>query len=45
MGLGNIYRHDDDTVAEAMVWRTLNDSLPQLVAVVENERGRSDRQP
>ena len=45
MGLGNIYRHDDDNVAEAMVWRTVNDSLPQLGTVVENELERSDRQP
>jgi len=37
MGLGNIYRHDYDNVVEAMVWRTVNESLPQLASIVDDE--------
>lgn len=37
MGSGNIYRHDYDDVAEALVWRTVKDSLPALLAAVERE--------
>lgn len=37
MGSGNIYRHDYDDVAETLVWRTVRDSLPALLAAVERE--------
>ena len=37
MGVGNVYRHDYDNVDETHVWRTVRDSLPQLMAVVESE--------
>ena len=36
-GAGNVYRHRYDNVAEAFVWRTLAESLPSLLAVVEGE--------
>jgi uncharacterized protein with HEPN domain len=34
---GNIYRHRYDNVAEAFVWRTVSESLPSLLAVIESE--------
>ncbi len=37
MGVGNLCRHDYDNVDEGQVWRTVNDSLPFLLAVVESE--------
>jgi uncharacterized protein with HEPN domain len=37
MGVGNIYRHDYDNVAEEFVWRTVRHSLAPLLAVVESE--------
>ena len=37
MGVGNIYRHDYDNVAEEFVWRTVRISLPQLLTVIEAE--------
>jgi uncharacterized protein with HEPN domain len=37
MGVGNVYRHDYDNVAEAFVWRTVNHSLAPLLAAVETE--------
>jgi hypothetical protein len=37
MGVGNVYRHDYDNVAEEFVWRTVNQSLGPLLAVVESE--------
>ncbi len=37
MGVGNVYRHDYDNVAEEIVWHTLHHSLEPLLAVVENE--------
>ena len=37
MGVGNIYRHDYDNVAEQFVWRTVHHSLAPLLAVVEAE--------
>ena len=42
MGVGNVYRHNYDTVAEEYVWRTVHDSLPALLAVIEAEIGRLD---
>ncbi len=40
MGVGNIYRHDYDNVAEEFVWQTVMQSLTPLLAVVEDEIGR-----
>jgi uncharacterized protein with HEPN domain len=37
MGVGNVYRHDYDNVAEDFVWRTVQHSLDPLLAVVERE--------
>jgi hypothetical protein len=37
MGSGDVYRHEYDNVAESFVWRTVRDSLPGLLAVVELE--------
>ncbi|QQP87613.1 DUF86 domain-containing protein [Skermanella sp. TT6] len=37
MGSGNVYRHEYDNVAESFVWRTVRDSLPGLLAVVDRE--------
>ncbi len=37
MGVGNVYRHDYDNVVEEIVWRTVNDGLGPLLAVVERE--------
>ncbi len=45
MGVGNVYRHNYDTVAEEYVWRTVHDSLPALLAVVEAEIKRLDEVP
>lgn len=41
-GVGNVYRHEYDNVEEAQVWRTINDSLPHLVTVVEAEIANLD---
>jgi len=46
MGVGNVYRHNYDTVAEEYVWRTVHESLPALLAVIEAEIARlGDVQP
>jgi uncharacterized protein with HEPN domain len=37
MGSGNVYRHEYDNVAESFVWRTVQNSLPELLAVVDRE--------
>jgi len=37
MDVGNMYRHDYDNVAEEFVWRTVQQSLPPLLLVVESE--------
>lgn len=42
MGVGNVYRHDYDNVAEDQVWRTVNQSLPELLVVAEDELARLD---
>jgi len=36
-GAGNIYRHDYEDVAEQLLWRTLQDGLHPLLAVVDGE--------
>jgi uncharacterized protein with HEPN domain len=43
MGVGNVYRHNYDTVAEEYVWRTVHESLPALLAVIEVEIGWLDK--
>jgi uncharacterized protein with HEPN domain len=43
MGVGNVYRHNYDTVAEEYVWRTVHESLPALLAVIEVEIRRLDK--
>ena len=36
-GAGNVYRHDYEDVAASYVWDTVQDELPPLRAVVEQE--------
>jgi uncharacterized protein with HEPN domain len=43
MGIGNIYRHDYDNVAEDYVWRTVHESLEPLLVVVAREIAQLDR--
>ncbi|MGQ0446551.1 MAG: HepT-like ribonuclease domain-containing protein [Beijerinckiaceae bacterium] len=40
MGVGNVYRHDYDNVAEEFVWRTVQNSLPALLAAIADEIAR-----
>ena len=40
MGAGNVYRHDYDNVAEAIVWQTVQNNLAPLLAAVESELAR-----
>jgi uncharacterized protein with HEPN domain len=43
MGVGNVYRHEYDNVAEEFVWRTVQYSLEPLLEAVEKEiAGLSD---
>ncbi|SDR62528.1 Uncharacterized conserved protein, contains HEPN domain [Rhizobiales bacterium GAS191] len=37
MGVGNVYRHNYDDVAEEFVWRTVQHSLEPLLAIVTEE--------
>ncbi len=37
---GNVYRHDYEDVAAQFVWETVQQALPPLRAVVEEELGR-----
>ena len=37
MAAGDLYRHDYDRVAEDRVWRTVAQSLPPMIAVVQQE--------
>jgi uncharacterized protein with HEPN domain len=34
---GNVYRHRYDNVSARLVWRTVHDRLPELVAVCRAE--------
>ena len=36
-GVGNVYPHNYDNVAEEFVWRTLRESLPALLAAIDEE--------
>jgi uncharacterized protein with HEPN domain len=40
MGVGNVYRHDYDNVAEELVWRTVQHSLEPLLEAIEQEIAR-----
>jgi uncharacterized protein with HEPN domain len=43
MDVGNVYRHAYDNVSEEMVWRTVRERLPALLAMAEFElAGRTD---
>lgn len=37
MGVGNIYRHDYDNVAEKQVWQTVREGVPALLAAIAEE--------
>jgi uncharacterized protein with HEPN domain len=37
MGVGNVYRHNYDNLAEEFVWRTVQHSLQPLLDAVEQE--------
>ncbi len=39
-GAGNVYRHDYEDVAARYVWKTMNESLPPLRAVIAAELAR-----
>ena len=39
-GAGNIYRHNYEDVAARYVWKTVTESLPDLLAVVTQELAR-----
>jgi uncharacterized protein with HEPN domain len=41
-GAGNVYRHDYEDVQQRLVWGTVHNRLPALLAVVEQELGRFD---
>jgi uncharacterized protein with HEPN domain len=40
--VGNFYRHQYDNVTEAYVWRTVQEHLPPLLAVVQAEIAAHD---
>jgi uncharacterized protein with HEPN domain len=37
MGVGNIYRHNYENVAEQQVWRTVREGIPLLLAAITHE--------
>lgn len=37
MDVGNVYRHAYDNVEEDVVWRTIRQRLPELLAAIEEE--------
>jgi len=41
-GAGNVYRHDYEDVAASYVWRTVENSLPPLRAVIQQELSALD---
>ena len=45
MGVGNVYRHDHDNVAEAFVWRTVTHIQQPLLAAIEHEIAAVDITP
>ena len=40
---GNCYRHDYDEVSPTLVWKTVRESLPSLLAMVETELAAADQ--
>jgi len=42
-GAGNVYRHDYEDVAASYVWRTVQNHLPLLRAVIQQELDAFDR--
>lgn len=36
-GAGNVYRHDYEAVERLLIWGTVHERLPELLAVVEQE--------
>ena len=36
-GAGNVYRHDYEAVERRLIWGTIHERLPELLAVVEQE--------
>jgi uncharacterized protein with HEPN domain len=42
MDVGNVYRHAYDNVEEDIVWRTVQQRLPELLAVIEDEITKLD---
>jgi uncharacterized protein with HEPN domain len=42
MGVGNVYRHDYDNIAEEIVWRPVLGGLNPLLAAVNSEIQRLD---
>jgi uncharacterized protein with HEPN domain len=38
---GNVYRHHYDNVQESIVWKTVQEDLPVLLAVIEAEINRN----
>lgn len=43
--VGNFYRRQYDNVAESYVWRTVQEHLPPLLAVVEDEPRKLEEMP
>lgn len=39
-GAGNVYRHDYEAVERLLIWGTVHERLPELLAVVEQELAR-----
>ena len=39
-GAGNVYRHDYEAVERLLIWGTVRERLPELLAVVEQELAR-----
>ena len=39
----NIYRHDYESVEAAFIWKTVHESLPPLLAIIETELAAADR--
>jgi uncharacterized protein with HEPN domain len=45
MGVGNVYQHNYDTVAENISGATVHETLPLLLAAIEAEIGQLDEKP
>jgi uncharacterized protein with HEPN domain len=44
-GAGNVYRHDYEDVRARLVWGTVHNRLPALLAAIEQELARLDQIP